>query len=100
MSRIALSLLTVALCSVAFGASAQEIQTPSAAAAPGATGGEGVTLERFDRNRDGKITKAEASTDAELKRQFSALDVDNSDKLDVGEFARFEAEVDSETPAP
>jgi hypothetical protein len=97
MTRTRLSLLTLALCSAALGARAQEIQTPAPATVPGpATGGDAVTLERIDRNRDGKITKAEASADPELARRFSALDVDNSDKLDSGEFARFEAE---EAPA-
>lgn len=93
MTRTQLSLLTLALCGAALGARAQDIQTPAAAAAPGpATGANAAALERIDRNRDGKVTKAEASADPELKRQFSALDVDNSDKLDSGEFARFEAE--------
>lgn len=92
MTRTQLSVLTLALCAAALGARAQEIQTPSPATAPGGD----VTLERIDRNRDGKITKAEAGADPELARRFSALDVDNSDKLDSGEFARFEAE---EAPA-
>lgn len=93
MTRTQLSLLTLALCSGALGARAQEIQTPAAAAAPGpATSADPSALERFDRNRDGRVTKAEASADPDLKRQFSALDVDNSDKLDAGEFARFEAD--------
>jgi hypothetical protein len=93
MTRTQLSLLTFALCSAALGAHAQDVQTPAAAAAPGpATGSDAATLERIDRNRDGKVTKAEASAHPELKRQFGALDVDNSDKLDAGEFARFEAD--------
>jgi hypothetical protein len=93
MTRTQLSLLTLALCSAALGARAQEIQTPAPAVAPGpAAGSDAATLERIDRNRDGKVTKAEASADPELKRQFGALDVDNSDKLDAGEFARFEAD--------
>lgn len=91
MTRTQLSLLTLALCSAALGARAQEIQTPAAAAPPGPASGADA-LERIDRNRDGKVTKAEASADPELKRQFGALDVDNSDKLDAGEFARFEAD--------
>ena len=92
MTRIQLSLLAFALCTAAIGARAQDIQTPAPATAPGANGADAVTLERIDRNRDGKITKAEASADPELARRFSTLDVDNSDKLDSGEFARFEAE--------
>ena len=44
--------------------------------------------ERDPRQRQGR---AEEQADAELARQFRALDTDNSGKLDSGEFARFEA---------
>lgn len=84
-----------ALAAAAFGVSAQDIQMPAAAAPPGPSA-EGPG-ERVDRNHDGKITRGEAQADAELARQFRALDTDNSGKLDSGEFARFE--VDEAPPA-
>jgi hypothetical protein len=99
MTRNRLPLLAALTLGVAtLGATAQEIQTPAPATAPG--GGTTVTLERVDRNRDGKVTKAEAAADPALARRFSALDVDNSDKLDSGEFARFEAEAAAAEPLP
>lgn len=90
-------LVTAALAAAAFGVAAQDIQTPAAAVAPGAPAG--ASSEPIDRNRDGKITKAEAQADAELARRFRTLDTDNSGKLDEGEFARFEIE-DAPAAAP
>jgi hypothetical protein len=89
-------LSAVTLTAVAFAVQAQDIQTPAPAVAPGASSGS-AAIERVDRNRDGKITKAEAKSDNELARQFGALDTNNSGELDSAEFARFE--IDSE-PAP
>ena len=99
MTRTTIFWLAALASSVAaFGARAQDIQTPAAAAAPGpaapAEGADGPAP--IDRNSDGKITKAEAQADAELARPFRALDTDNSGKLDSGEFARFEAEAGPE----
>jgi EF hand len=82
-------LAALAATTAALGVHAQDIQTPAAAAAPGP-----AAQVEIDRNRDGKITKAEAARDAELARRFSTLDIDNSGKLDSGEFARFEAEAE------
>jgi hypothetical protein len=87
-------LAALAFSSAAFGAWAQDIQMPAAAAAPGpaAVADAAGRPDPIDRNRDGKITRGEAQANAELARQFRALDTDNSGKLDSGEFARFEAD--------
>lgn len=89
-------LSALAVAAAALGAHAQDIQTPAAAAPPGPPKGDPAMLERVDRNGDGRITRIEARADAGLARRFSALDVDNSDSLDSGEFARFE--IDGEPP--
>lgn len=92
-------LAALAFSTVAAGARAQDIQTPAPAVAPGpaVTAGATGSPASVDRNHDGRITRAEAQADADLARQFRALDTDNSGKLDSGEFARFEAD---DAPAP
>jgi hypothetical protein len=90
-------LVTAALAAAAFGAAAQDIQMPAAAAPPGASSDN--PAQQGDRNRDGKVTRAEAQADAELARRFRTLDTDNSGKLDAGEFARFEID-DAPATAP
>jgi EF hand len=91
MTRTRIPLIAaLALSAAALGAHAQDIQTPAAAAPPGPASGAPSSLQQVDRNSDGKVTKAEAAGNAELARRFGELDVDNSGKLDSGEFARFE----------
>ena len=46
----------------------------------------------YDVNQDGKISRTEAATDADLRASWSDLDANQDDQLDEGEFARFEAE--------
>lgn len=50
----------------------------------------------YDVNQDGKISRTEAATDAELRSNWGDLDTNQDDQLDEGEFARFEAEGDAE----
>lgn len=78
--------LSAALALAAGGAFAQSTQAPRTTGTP--------TFSSYDANRDGRITRPEASTNIELVNEFERIDLDNDDGLDAGEFARFEAEME------
>lgn len=50
-----------------------------------------VSMSNVDKNSDGKVTKAEASSDQQLSQKFDSLDANKDGNLDKGEFAKFEA---------
>jgi hypothetical protein len=76
----------LALALAAGGAFAQSTQAPRTTGTP--------TFSSYDANRDGRITRPEASTNVELINEFERIDLDNDEGLDAGEFARFEAEME------
>jgi len=47
-------------------------------------------LEDLDTNKDGAISTEEAQAQAELAKDFKALDQNQDGKLDAAEFAQFE----------
>lgn len=51
----------------------------------------------LDANKDGKISRSEATADPELSSRWNELDQNGDNKLDQGEFARFETEPAPET---
>lgn len=62
-----------------------------AGAAVGAGGNMSESFDKLDRNKDGSITKREASGDPAVASAFATLDASKDGKLDLGEFAQFEA---------
>lgn len=64
-------------------------------AAYAGTDAQATGYQDLDANKDGKISRSEASADAELSSNWKALDTNGDNYLDEGEFARFETE-----PAP
>ena len=78
--------LSAALALAAGGALAQSTQAPRTTGTP--------TFSSYDANRDGRVTRPEASTNIELINEFERIDLDNDEGLDAGEFARFEAEME------
>lgn len=50
-----------------------------------------VSMVNVDKNSDGKVTKAEASSNQQLSQKFDSLDANKDGNLDKGEFAKFEA---------
>ena len=86
LCRIALSAALLAV------AGAVTAQPPKSRPEPRATGTP--TFSSYDADRDGRITRQEASTNVALIGQFERLDLDENDGIDEGEFARFEAEMD------
>ncbi len=61
-----------------------------------------VGMKKLDRNGDEKISKTEASGDAELVAQFKTLDKNADGKLDKSEYAMFKGKgflgTDDSTP--
>jgi hypothetical protein len=60
----------------------------------------GPTFSSYDADRDGKITREEASPNVALARQFPRLDRDRDEALDTAEFARFESQLDGSEAGP
>jgi len=72
-SRLLISGAIVALLPIA-GAFAQ---SPPPAQEP-AQGSQGATFESLDKNSDGRISKSEAATDANVTSQFSKYDLNGN----------------------
>lgn len=54
--------------------------------------GMGADYNRLDTDKDGTLSKREASANKELMEQWDTLDVNQDGKLDEAEFAQFESE--------
>lgn len=86
------------------------MRTPLAVLAAGFAGAalaQSTTLGTLDTDRDGSISRYEASAMPGLVTQFSALDANGDGALESAEFSRFEATGDAPvtgvapvTPAP
>ena len=59
-----------------------------------------MTFTSYDADRNGKVTREEASPNVALARQFGRLDRDRNEALDPAEFARFEAQLDGSEAGP
>jgi hypothetical protein len=97
MSRFALS-IPVGLLALAGFATGQTPSPPGQPPSPATP-----TFSSYDADRDGRITRAESSTNLTLVGQFERLDKNADEALDQAEFARFERELEHGTdgaPAP
>lgn len=56
--------------------------------------------DQLDANKDGEISRSEATVDAELYKRWDQLDANSDGVLDQGEFAQFEAEPAEGTELP
>ena len=63
--------------------------SPSSGAAGGAAGGEQFT--KLDSDKDGMVSKKEASKNKDLSAKWDTLDTNKDGKLDQAEFAAFES---------
>ena len=74
--------------------------SPSAAPSGGATG-TGDVFTKLDSDKDGMVSKKEASKNKDLTSKWDTLDTNKDGKLDQGEFAAFETAPSSgSSPAP
>jgi hypothetical protein len=65
--------------------------SPSASpSAGGAAGASGETFTKLDSDKDGMVSKKEASKNKDLTGKWDTLDTNKDGKLDQGEFAAFE----------
>jgi hypothetical protein len=67
---------------------------PSTSGSPstgGAAGASGETFTKLDSDKDGMVSKKEASKNKDLTGKWDTLDTNKDGKLDQGEFAAFEA---------
>lgn len=67
---------------------------------PGVDVDVNVKAPLVDKNSDGKITRAEASSNSQLSAQFDKLDTNKDGNLDKGEFAKFEGKASAKTKMP
>lgn len=71
----------------------------SPSSAPSGAGGDVFT--KLDADKDGMVSKKEASKNKDLTAKWDTLDSNKDGKLDQGEFAAFETGASSpSTPAP
>lgn len=52
--------------------------------------GAEIDFSAMDKDNDGQVSKAEASGNKEVARQFDQLDADKNGRLSEGEFAKLE----------
>lgn len=87
-----LELLAGAALAACAGLAAAQISpsqpNPSPSAAP--AGASGETFTKLDSDKDGMVSKKEASKNKDLASKWDTLDTNKDGKLDQGEFAAFE----------
>ena len=65
--------------------------SPSTSPSGGAGGASGDTFTKLDADKDGMVSKKEASKNKDLSGKWDTLDTNKDGKLDQGEFAAFES---------
>ena len=73
-----------------------QTSTPPAATAPAS--GSGDVFTKLDADKDGMVSKKEASKNKDITAKWDTLDTNKDGKLDQGEFAAFETSAPSSTP--
>jgi hypothetical protein len=72
-------------------------QTSTPPAATPSTG-SGDVFTKLDADKDGMVSKKEASKNKDITSKWDTLDTNKDGKLDQGEFAAFETSAPSSTP--
>ena len=86
-----------AITSLAVAQTSSQPSTPSTSPSTSATG-TGDVFTKLDADKDGMVSKKEASKNKDLTSKWDTLDTNKDGKLDQGEFAAFESTGTS--PAP
>jgi len=81
---------TLGLCAALLFATAGPLATASYAGTPEQPKTD-AAFQALDQNKDGKLTAVEVKGDAELSRQWTAIDKDDNGAIDQAEFSAFEA---------
>jgi len=74
-------LVSIAAAGLVFG------QAPPATPAPSA---DSIQFASVDMNKDGKVSQAEARSNAELQTAFTTLDADRDNNLSQSEFSKWD----------
>jgi hypothetical protein len=74
--------------------------TSPGAGAGGAAGAGGDVFTKLDSDKDGMVSKKEASKNKDLTTKWDTLDTNKDGKLDQGEFAAFESAAPASGPTP
>jgi hypothetical protein len=69
--------------------------SPSTGAGGAAGGAGGDVFTKLDSDKDGMVSKKEASKNKDLTSKWDTLDTNKDGKLDQGEFAAFESDSSS-----
>jgi len=69
--------------------------SPSSPSSTGSAGASGETFTKLDSDKDGMVSKKEASKNKDLTGKWDTLDSNKDGKLDQGEFAAFESDASS-----
>ena len=67
----------------------------SSPSSSGSAGASGETFTKLDADKDGMVSKKEASKNKDLTAKWDTLDTNKDGKLDQGEFAAFEMDASS-----
>jgi hypothetical protein len=88
-----LELLVGAALAACAGLAVAQISAPPPSTPPGGTSsrGAGDTFTKLDADKDGMVSKKEASKNKDLAAKWDTLDANKDGKLDQGEFAAFES---------
>jgi len=93
MRNKTLELIAGAAIAAFAGLATAQISAPPSTS-PGSTppaAGTGDAFTKLDSDKDGMVSKKEASKNKELTSKWDTLDTNKDGKLDQGEFAAFEA---------
>ena len=93
-----LELIAGAAIAAFAGLATAQISSPPPSTSPSTApaGGSGDVFTKLDSDKDGMVSKKEASKNKELTSKWDTLDTNKDGKLDQGEFAAFE----TAAPAP
>jgi hypothetical protein len=88
-----LELLAGAALAACAGLAVAQISAPPSTPPPGGTSSRGAddTFTKLDSDKDGMVSKKEASKNKDLAAKWDTLDSNKDGKLDQGEFAAFES---------
>ena len=86
-------LLAGAALAACAGVAVAQIAAPPPSTPPGGTSSRGAddTFTKLDSDKDGMVSKKEASKNKDLAAKWDTLDSNKDGKLDQGEFAAFES---------
>ena len=97
MRKQHLQLIAGAAIAAIAGVAAAQTAPPSTSPST-APSGSGDVFTKLDADKDGMVSKKEASKNKDITAKWDTLDTNKDGKLDQGEFAAFETSAPGSTP--